>query len=87
MEYMNDLDFEGEVRNRLSRLEHKVDFLLAELGLAAKEQASLPRINPALAEVVALLKQNKKINAIALYRKITGASLEEAKVAVENLVY
>lgn len=84
---MSNLDFEGDVRNRLSRLEHKVDFLLTELGLAQKEEASLPRINPALAEVVALLRQNKKINAIALYRKITGASLEEAKVAVENLLY
>lgn len=84
---MNNLDFEGEVHNRLRRLEQKVDFLLTELGLAEKEEASRPRINPALAEVVTLLKQNKKINAIALYRKITGASLEEAKVAVENLLY
>lgn len=84
---MNDLEFEGEVRNRLRRLEQKVDFLLTELGLTQKEEASLPKVNPALAEVVALLKQNKKINAIALYRKITGASLEEAKKAVENLSY
>ena len=84
---MNDLEFESEVRNRLRRLEQKVDFLLTELGLAQKEEASLPKVNPALTEVMALLKQNKKINAIALYRKITGSSLEEAKKAVENLSY
>ncbi len=84
---MDTLDFEGEVRNRLRRLEQKVDFLLAELRLAEKEQASIPQIDPALLEVVALLRQNKKINAIALYRKITGASLEEAKRAIDNMVY
>ena len=84
---MDNLDFEGDVRNRLRRLEQKVDFLLTELGLTQKEEVSRPKINPALAEVVALVKQNKKINAIALYRKITGASLEEAKRAVDNLSY
>jgi large subunit ribosomal protein L7/L12 len=36
-------------------------------------------------EVLALLKQGQKINAIKLYRQRTGAGLKEAKDAVEEL--
>ncbi|HZU66780.1 MAG TPA: ribosomal protein L7/L12 [Ktedonobacteraceae bacterium] len=87
---MDNLELEVEVRNRLRRLEQKVDFLLNELGLAQKEAAaagSLPRVDPALAEVMVLLQQNKKIEAIKLYREITGASLAEAKHAIDNMTY
>ncbi|HLH60541.1 MAG TPA: ribosomal protein L7/L12 [Ktedonobacteraceae bacterium] len=87
---MNNQNFEGELGRRLLRLEQKVDFLLNELGLAEKEAAAaadMPRIDPALAEVVALVQQNKKIQAIKLYRQITGVSLEEAKRAIDNMAY
>ncbi len=87
---MNNQNFEGELGRRLLRLEQKVDFLLNELGLAEKEAAAaadMPRIDPALAEVVALVQQNKKIQAIKLYRQITGVSLEEAKRAIDNMEY
>src|ERR1035441_6535602 len=36
-------------------------------------------------EIVTLLEQGRKINAIKLYRKQTGAGLKEAKDAVEAL--
>jgi ribosomal protein L7/L12 len=87
---VNNQNFEGELGRRLLRLEQKVDFLLNELGLAEKEAAAaadMPRIDPALAEVVALVQQNKKIQAIKLYRQITGVSLEEAKHAIDNMAY
>jgi ribosomal protein L7/L12 len=87
---VNNQNFEGELGRRLLRLEQKVDFLLNELGLAEKEAAAaadMPRIDPALAEVVALVQQNKKIQAIKLYRQITGVSLEEAKRAIDNMAY
>ncbi len=84
---MDYIDFEAETRNRLRRLEQKVDFLLNELGLVEKEEANLPLIHPDMAEVVALLKQNNKIAAIKVYRQIMGVGLKEAKDAVERLNY
>jgi ribosomal protein L7/L12 len=86
-DYMDYTDFEGETRNRLRRLEQKVDFLLNELGLAEKEEAGLPSVHPAMAEVVALLKQNRKIEAIKVYRQVMNVGLKEAKDAVERLNY
>ena len=84
MDYRN---FEGETRNRLRRLEQKVDFLLNELGLVEKEEASLPSVHPAMAEIVALLRQNRKIEAIKVYRQAMDVDLKTAKDAVERLEY
>jgi ribosomal protein L7/L12 len=81
------MDFEADTRNRLHSLEQKIDFLLRELGLVEKEEANRPYIDPGLTEIVALLQQNKKIEAITLYRKKTGSSLREAKEAVEKFSY
>jgi len=38
-----------------------------------------------LEEIASLLRTGKKINAIKAYREVTGASLAEAKDAVERL--
>ena len=38
-----------------------------------------------LEEIASLLRAGKKINAIKAYREVTGASLAEAKDAVERL--
>ena len=38
-----------------------------------------------LEEIAGLLRAGKKINAIKVYREVTGASLAEAKDAVERL--
>ena len=35
--------------------------------------------------VLQLVKQNKKLNAIKLYREITGCSLKEAKTCIDGL--
>ncbi len=40
------MDYEEDIRSRLNRLEQKVDFLLNELGLTQKAEASLPVNNP-----------------------------------------
>ncbi len=79
------MDFETENRNRIIRLERKVDFLLRELGLVEKEEANLLNPDPILDEVVALVRQGNKIGAIKLYREKTGVGLKEAKDAVEKL--
>lgn len=62
---------------RVARVERKLDLIIDHLGLRADD----PRMN----EVVALVRDGKKIQAIKVYREITGAGLKEAKDAVEGI--
>ena len=78
---------ETDILNRLRRLEHKVDFLLTELGLVEQAEASLPRLDPRLADVMALLEQGNKIAAIKVYRQNMGVDLRTAKEAVDKLAW
>jgi ribosomal protein L7/L12 len=83
------MEFESDIQIRLHRLEQKVDFLLNELGLTQKAEASL-LVNPdnsMLAEVVTLLRQNRKIEAIKVYRERTGVGLKEAKDVIDRMSY
>ncbi|MFI1203843.1 ribosomal protein L7/L12 [Streptomyces sp. BHT-5-2] len=65
------------LERRLARLERKVDLVMAHLGVEEVPDARM-------AEIDALLAQDKKIAAIKLYRELTGAGLVEAKEAVER---
>ncbi|WP_438487765.1 hypothetical protein [Streptomyces sp. S186] len=65
------------LERRMARLERKVDLLMAHLGV--EEEA-----DPRMAEVDALLAQNKKIAAMKIYREVTGAGLAEAKEEIER---
>ncbi|MEV5719152.1 hypothetical protein AB0L41_35140 [Amycolatopsis mediterranei] len=67
----------GRVDRRLARVERKLDVIADRLGVSTEE--------PELAEVTALLRQGKKIQAIKAYRDRTGADLKEARDAVERL--
>jgi len=79
------MDSESQIIIRLNRLERKVDFLLRELNLVEREEATLPDFGPVLSEVAELVRQNRKIEAIKLYRELTGTSLKEAKEVVDRL--
>ena len=79
------MDSESQIIIRLNRLERKVDFLLRELNLVEREEATLPDFGPVLSEVTELVRQNRKIEAIKLYRELTGTSLKEAKEVVDRL--
>lgn len=73
----------ADLAPQLSRIERKLDTLLASLGLsgggtAGAEPARMP-------EVRALAASGAKIDAIKLYRQITGAGLKEAKDAVDAM--
>jgi ribosomal protein L7/L12 len=76
---------ESQIIIRLNRLERKVDFLLRELNLVEKEEATLPDFDPVLSAVAELVRQNHKIEAIKLYRELTGVGLKEAKEVVDRL--
>ena len=60
-----------------ARIERKVDALLRHAGVDLGKVASQ--------EVEALVKAGRKIDAIKAYRELTGASLAEAKAAVERM--
>jgi len=79
------MDTESQIIIRLNRLERKVDFLLRELNLVEKEEASLPDFGPVLNKVAELVRLNRKIEAIKLYRELTGVGLKEAKEVVDRL--
>ncbi|QHC20858.1 ribosomal protein L7/L12 [Streptomyces sp. GS7] len=65
------------LEQRLARLEAKVDLLLAQAGV---EQPQDPR----MAQLDELLAEGKQIQAIKVYREITGAGLAEAKEAIDR---
>jgi ribosomal protein L7/L12 len=62
---------------RVARIGRKVDLIIDHLGLREND--------PDLEEVVSLLRDGKKIQAIKVYREVTGEGLKEAKDAVEAL--
>lgn len=64
-------------QRRLAALEHKLDLVMAHLGVVEPE--------PAMPEVVRALEQKHKIAAVKAYRDATGADLAEAKRAVDAM--
>jgi hypothetical protein len=40
--------------------------------------------DPSLSEVAALFRSGKRVQATILYREITGASLQEARIAMDQ---
>ncbi|OLZ66793.1 hypothetical protein AVW11_14740 [Streptomyces amritsarensis] len=60
------------------RTERRLALLLDHLGVEEPEPAGMN-------EVRALIREDRQISAIKAYRRITGAGLVEAKLAVEAL--
>ncbi|MET9964565.1 ribosomal protein L7/L12 [Streptomyces sp. NPDC006356] len=67
----------SQADQRVARVERKLDLVLDHLGLDGED--------PRMGEVVSLVRTDKKIQAIKVYREITGAGLKEAKDAVDRL--
>lgn len=63
---------------QLDRIEHKLDAILAHLGLNVPTQG--------FDEVLTLARTGKKIEAIKVYREKTGVGLAEAKAAVDAMM-
>ncbi|GGV72484.1 ribosomal protein L7/L12 [Streptomyces thermoviolaceus] len=63
---------------RVARLEHKLDQIMAHLGLQDDD--------PRLQQVHELARTGRQIEAIKVYREVTGAGLKEAKDAVDRMV-
>ena len=69
--------FVGKIAIIVVRTERKVDALLRHSGVDLLAVANQ--------EVESLVKAGRKIEAIKAYRELTGASLAEAKAAVERM--
>ncbi|MCX4576369.1 ribosomal protein L7/L12 [Streptomyces sp. NBC_01571] len=67
----------GRTDRRIARVERKLDLILDHLGIQQAE--------PELEQVVALVRDGRKIQAIKAYREFTGVGLKEAKDAVERM--
>jgi hypothetical protein len=69
--------------DRIARLERQVDFLFRRLGMdpdwALAQEDALPP------EIYELIARGKLIEAIKVYRQVTGAGLKEAKDAVDAM--
>src|SRR5262249_8618464 len=74
----NRINFLGR---KLEAMERKLDFLLKELKIEIPEEPE----SPYLTEVKAFINQGNKIEAIRVYREKFGATLAEAKSAIEDL--
>jgi ribosomal protein L7/L12 len=69
------------LRQRVVRLEAQVEFLFKHLGVQMAADGSLV-VDP---RIIDALKKNNLIEAIKIYREITGVGLAEAKMAVEEI--
>ncbi|MEK8174268.1 hypothetical protein NKH77_50555 [Streptomyces sp. M19] len=65
------------LERRLARVERKLDLILEHLGVQDDD--------PDLAKVRALVREGKMIQAVKVHREATGASLKEAKDAVDAM--
>ena len=70
-----------ELRQRVATLERQVAFLMAHLGVTYHEEPD-QGVSP---EIVDLVRQGRKIQAIKLFRQETGADLRTAKEFVDSL--
>jgi ribosomal protein L7/L12 len=70
------------LRSRINELEDRLDFLYRRLNIEYAEPNSDPAFSPQIQEA---LRRGNKIEAIKLYRKLTGVGLAEAKQAIDRV--
>lgn len=64
-------------QRELDKLNAKIDLVMAQLGVVVPEPEGI-------ADVDALIRADRKIEAVKRYREITGDGLVEAKEAVDR---
>ena len=69
------------LKSRINELEDHVKFLYRRLNIEYADPNSDPVLSP---QVQDALKRGNKIEAIKIYRELTGVGLAEAKQAVER---
>ncbi|MET7988429.1 MULTISPECIES: ribosomal protein L7/L12 [unclassified Streptomyces] len=72
------------LEGKLARTDRRIAHVEQQLGLIL-DRLSIREEPPHLPEVIALVRDGKKIQAIKAYRDATGAGLKEAKDAVDGM--
>jgi ribosomal protein L7/L12 len=69
------------LRSRINELEDRLNFLYRRLNIEYADPSSDPVISPQIQDA---LRRGNKIEAIKIYREITGVGLAEAKQAIDR---
>ena len=69
------------LKSRISELEDRLNFLYQRLGIEDADPNSDPVRSPQIQEA---LRRGNKIQAIKIYRELTGVGLAEAKEAIDR---
>ena len=69
------------LRSRVSELEDRLNFLYRRLNIEYADPNSDPVLSPQVQEA---LRGGNKIEAIKIYRELTGVGLAEAKQAIDQ---
>lgn len=78
---ITETDFQ-QLRSRVNELEDRLKFLYRRLGV---DYTADPNADPImLPEIQAALRRGNKIEAIKLYRELTGLGLTEAKSVIDK---
>jgi ribosomal protein L7/L12 len=73
----------ADVHQRLEAIERKLDLIIEQLGIGGVTLGKA--VSDRVEEVGRLIDAGKKIQAIKLYRELTGTGLREAKAAVDAM--
>ena len=69
------------LRSRINELEDRLNFLYRRLNIEYADPSSNPVISPQIQDA---LRRGHKIEAIKIYRELTGVGLAEAKQAIDR---
>jgi ribosomal protein L7/L12 len=69
------------LRSRINELEDRLNFLYRRLNIEYADPNSNPSLSPQIQEA---LRRGNKIEAIKIYRELTGVGLAEAKQAIDQ---
>lgn len=69
------------LKSRINELEDRLNFLYQKLGIEYADLNSDPIRSPQIQEA---LRRGNKIEAIKIYRELTGVGLAEAKEAIDR---
>ena len=69
------------LKSRINELEDRLKFLYRRLNIEYVDPNSDPALSP---QVQDALRRGNKIEAIKIYRELTGVGLAEAKQAIER---
>jgi ribosomal protein L7/L12 len=69
------------LRSRVNELEDRLTFLYRRLNIEYADPNSNPALSPQIQDA---LRRGNKIEAIKIYRELTGVGLAEAKQAIER---